>query len=325
MTEAASLPILQRGWLAEQSATLQQALRSHLQWFRYRTGQALLQRDRLPHQVMFIAEGSVRLVADDPATGPFTLARLGPGDALGWCGLVRGVPCETALAMEPSLVGALPAAEFLKVLRSDPALQRACQEVDRSELAELLLAWLAAQPQRYRDAPGLIEALWQPGGLQVLTGAELAQPQELPADHLWLQSVPQSAPPQACSHWPGGGGTDAARLVGIRRSLLEPALHERFSQSEPGPAAGQRGYRAPKPYGTWPKTPVTYPPRISCPTWALAPLACVCPPYGSWGRGPWPPRWCACSGWRAATAFPSRATPCSRCCWIAKPGWAASR
>jgi ATP-binding cassette subfamily B protein len=246
MTEAASLPILQRGWLAEQSATLQQALRSHLQWFRYRTGQALLQRDRLPHQVMFIAEGSVRLVADDPATGPFTLARLGPGDALGWCGLVRGVPCETALAMEPSLVGALPAAEFLKVLRSDPALQRACREVDRSELAELLLAWLAAQPQRYRDAPGLIEALWQPGGLQVLTGAELAQPQELPADHLWLQSVPQSAPPQACSHWSGGVGTDAARLVGIRRSLLEPALHERFSQSEPGPAAGQRGYRAPQ-------------------------------------------------------------------------------
>jgi ATP-binding cassette subfamily B protein len=78
-----------------------------LQWLKYQTGQALLQCDQIPHQVFFIAEGSVRLVATDPATGPFTLSRLGPGDSLGWCGLVRGIPCETALAMEPTLVGSL--------------------------------------------------------------------------------------------------------------------------------------------------------------------------------------------------------------------------
>lgn len=248
MADVTNLPILQRGWLAEQSATLQQALRSHLQWLRYRTGQALLQRDRLPHQVMFIAEGAVRLVADDPATGPFTLAKLGPGDAIGWCGLVRGAPCETALAMEPTLVGALPAAEFLKVLRSDPALQRACAEVDRSELAELLLGWLAVQPQRYRDAAGLLELLWQPGSLQVLAGLELAQPRELPADHLWLASVPQSLPPQVCSYWDGLQGAVPPRLVGLRRALLEPALRDRLSQADPSPSPGAAAsdYRAPQ-------------------------------------------------------------------------------
>lgn len=106
MAEFSNLPILQQGWLAEQSLTLQQALRSHLQWFRYRTGQTLLQSDRLPHQVMFIAEGSVRLVADDPATGPFTLARLGPGDALGWCGLVRGCPVKPPWRSSPPWWGA---------------------------------------------------------------------------------------------------------------------------------------------------------------------------------------------------------------------------
>ena len=73
-----------------------QSKRAQLQWLRYRTGQPLLQADRLPHQVMFIAEGAVRLIADDPSTGPFTLARFGSGDAVGWCGLVRGIPCEAA-------------------------------------------------------------------------------------------------------------------------------------------------------------------------------------------------------------------------------------
>ena len=224
MAEFSNLPILQQGWLAEQSPTLQQALLSHLQWFRYRTGQALLQRDRLPHQVMFIAEGKVRLVADDPATGPFTLARLGPGDAVGWSGLVRGVPCETALAMAPTLVGAIPAAEFLKVLRSDPALQRACREVDRSEMAELVLGWLAVQPQRYSDAQGLLAELWQPGAVTVLAGGELAAAAELPADRLWLQSVPQSYPPQVCTTV-----ANQARLVGISLAVLEPTLEQRRS------------------------------------------------------------------------------------------------
>jgi CRP-like cAMP-binding protein len=76
--DASPLPIPIQGWLAAQ--------RSKLQWLRYKTGQPLLQADRLPHQVMFIAEGAVRLIADDPATGPFTLARLGSGDAIGWSG-----------------------------------------------------------------------------------------------------------------------------------------------------------------------------------------------------------------------------------------------
>ena len=118
------------------------------------TGQPLLQADRLPHQVMFIAEG-LRLIADDPATGPFTLARLGSGDAVGWCGLVRNQPREAAIAMELTLVAALPAKQFLQLLPQEMTLQQGCPEPNRSELAELLLAWLARQPQRYDDLPGL--------------------------------------------------------------------------------------------------------------------------------------------------------------------------
>lgn len=160
------------------------AQRSHLQWLRYRTGQPLLQADRLPHQVMFIAEGAVRLIADDPATGPFTLARLGSGDALGWCGLVRGTPCEAAIAMEPTLVAALPARQFLRLLPQEESLRQGCLDPDRSELAPLLLAWLSRQPQRYDDVPGLLAELWRPGALTLLSGEQLRRPQPLDPD--WL-------------------------------------------------------------------------------------------------------------------------------------------
>jgi len=246
MPEDPSLLVLQHGWLADQSTSLQQALRTHLQWLRYRTGQALLQRDRLPHQVMFIAQGAVRLVADDPAHGPFTLSRLGPGDALGWCGLVRGIPCETALAMEPTLVGALPAAQFLKLLRTDPALQQACRQVDRSELAELLLAWLAGQPHRYHDHPGLLDTLWSQGALTVLSGPELQQPRALPAEQLWLPSVPARAPIEVVSAWPGASPDTPARLVGLSRDALEAALAARLHDA----STGSRG--APAPSGSTP-------------------------------------------------------------------------
>lgn len=229
--DAARLPIPLQGILASQ--------RSKLQWLRYRTGQPLLQADRLPHQVMFIAEGAVRLIADDPATGPFTLARLGSGDAVGWCGLVRNRPCEAAIAMEPTLLAALPAKNFLELLQLEPALQQGCLEPDRSELAELLLGWLAQQPQRYEDLPGLLAELWRPGALKLLTGKQLSESTELDPECLWLPSAPLPSDTPIGSevkHWttdsisaslPLGG-----RLLGIQRSALKEALSARRNRPQ---------------------------------------------------------------------------------------------
>ncbi|MFL0726332.1 MAG: cyclic nucleotide-binding domain-containing protein, partial [Prochlorococcus sp.] len=237
MTNDSHLLIAKQGWLAAHPSSLQDSLRAHLQWVRYRTGQPLLQADRLPHQVMIIAEGAVRLVADDPATGPFSLARLGVGDALGWCGLVRGQPTETAIAMEPSLVAAIPARQFLSLLASDPALRQACLEPDRTELAELLLAWLAHQPQHYEDLPGLVAEMWRPGAVRVITGEELQQASSLDPGWLWLPSAPLAAAdpigiaierwlPDSLEH-SGASLPLGPRLLGLSRSALKEALQLR--------------------------------------------------------------------------------------------------
>ncbi|WP_413747100.1 peptidase domain-containing ABC transporter [Synechococcus sp. MIT S9507] len=229
--DASTLPVPLQGILASQ--------RSKLQWLRYRTGQPLLQADRLPHQVMFIAEGAVRLIADDHATGPFTLARLGSGDAVGWCGLVRNRACEAAIAMEPTLVAALPAKPFLELLRQETSLQQGCLEPNRSELAELLLAWLARQPQRHEDLPGLLAELWRPGALQLLTGEQLGDTADLDPEYLWLPSapLPSNAPiGSEIQHWRSDSASSAlplgGRLLGIQRSALEEALSARRTRPQ---------------------------------------------------------------------------------------------
>ena len=238
-SDASPLPISLQGVLASQ--------RSKLQWLRYRTGQPLLQADRLPHQVMFIAEGAVRLIADDPATGPFTLARLGSGDAVGWCGLVRNQPCEAAIAMEPTLVAALPAREFLQLLPQEMALQQGCLEPNRSELAELLLAWLARQPQRYDDLPGLLAELWRPGALKLLTSDQLSSNTNLDPDWLWLPSAPlarDSPRGFAVEQWTAHAETSAlplgGRLLGIQQAALDEALTARSSRTQSATAAAGR-------------------------------------------------------------------------------------
>jgi HlyB family type I secretion system ABC transporter len=96
------------------------------QLLRYRIGQAVLVRDRLPNQVSILYQGQIRLLGYDPRTQkPVTLSLLQPGAILGWTGLVRGVPCETAIASRESICLTISAADFLNLLQREPKLAEA--------------------------------------------------------------------------------------------------------------------------------------------------------------------------------------------------------
>jgi len=218
----AALPQLNAsGWLADASPELRRLLAREAQWQRYSAGRTLLQADRLPHQVLLIQRGRVRLVGNDPSSGPFTLTRLGDGDAVGWVGLMRGVPCETALAIDTTVVAAIPARRFLTLLGELPELQQLVLQPHPSELAETLLRLWHDQPQQ---RPGhlqeLQQLLSQPGRWAELTcvRAGSTEPAGATADG-WI--------------WQRSGSADQGRWLGLAPRLLQAG-----ETSGAGPAVG---------------------------------------------------------------------------------------
>ncbi|MBD2018855.1 cyclic nucleotide-binding domain-containing protein, partial [Leptolyngbya sp. FACHB-36] len=105
------------------SAAALATLATHVQPYRYRVGQTILMREKLPAQISILFDGQVRLLGYDPATQiPVTLRMLQSGDVLGAVGLVRGVACETAIASTETICLTLPAQTFLALLDREPAI-----------------------------------------------------------------------------------------------------------------------------------------------------------------------------------------------------------
>jgi ATP-binding cassette, subfamily B, bacterial HlyB/CyaB len=99
------------------SPSARQTLAARLQPFRYRIGQPIVLRDRLPAQIHILYEGTARLLGYDPGQStPITLQRLAPGAILGAVGWVRGVACEAAIAATESTCLTLNAPDFLEWL-----------------------------------------------------------------------------------------------------------------------------------------------------------------------------------------------------------------
>ena len=114
-----------------------------LQPLRYRMGQPIFVRETMPNQIVFIHSGGARLLGYAPgAMAPETLELLKPGAMIGWASLVRGVPCETAIASSETLCLTLKAADFLALLESEPIVQDARNRCSLIEVYDLLGAEL---------------------------------------------------------------------------------------------------------------------------------------------------------------------------------------
>ena len=92
---------------------------------RYRMGQTILLRERMPHQVAILYEGQARLLGYDSRTKmPTTLQLLEPGAILGWVSLMRGVPCETAIASTEATWLTISSPDFLAFLDKYPQVRK---------------------------------------------------------------------------------------------------------------------------------------------------------------------------------------------------------
>jgi ATP-binding cassette, subfamily B, bacterial HlyB/CyaB len=169
------------------SATLEQ-LAAQLQPLRYPMGRAILTPQTLPTQLNIIYEGQVRLLGYDPRTGaPITLQLLEPGEGIGWLGLLRNRPSETAIASTETICLTLSAASFLKLIEKESAFaQHYQQQPSILEVFEILGQQLLAQANGSTDLKPLSQETLPKAVVQTLPPR--AKSSRLSSDLNWFIS-----------------------------------------------------------------------------------------------------------------------------------------
>ncbi|MEP6515485.1 peptidase domain-containing ABC transporter [Microcoleus vaginatus] len=175
------------------SETAMTALVAKCQLLGYRTGQPLFEREKMPTQVAIIYQGQARLLGFDQRSQRHVSLRLVQSkEILGWAGLVRGVPCETAIASTDVIAIVLPAEDFLNVLEKQPTFGEAFREhCSLSEVFELLSLELQRQADGTSNLKELTLQAWQDATVvNVPNGNKKTQDiaKELDADRIWLVS-----------------------------------------------------------------------------------------------------------------------------------------
>lgn len=225
-----------------------ETLSKQLQPLRYKMGQALALRERMPTEIQIIYEGQVRLLGYQSNNQmPITLELAGPGQMIGWVGVVRGTPCETAIASEESICLSLKVETFWELYEQYDAFREAVQQ-QRSAIETFTLL---SQEQERQPHGGIdLKALTD-------TCVETAIVQSLAPGQHRVASLPQDHPLKD-QEWvwffSGGGkllnapagsrfdldrensiltveGKQSARLIGFRKSDL-PWLNPQHFEEE---------------------------------------------------------------------------------------------
>lgn len=213
------------------SSTARLKLSSQCQLLRYRMGQAIVVREKMPAHVAILFQGQARLLGYDPRNNsPVTLKLLQPGEILGWVGLVRGMPCETAIASTESVCLILNTSDFFALLEQEKVVNTALRSrCALSEVFELLGAELERRALIEGNLKELAQEAWLNGIVYNLPTGKLMSSQ-LEPNRVWFVSGGARAnqPVGTCLDFEAVAqlsvtGSGATRLVGIPASLLAPS------------------------------------------------------------------------------------------------------
>jgi len=165
-------------------------LAAKAQLLRYRVGQPILVRDKMPAQISIIYQGQVRVLGYDRRIERTTSLRVvGEGEVLGWIGVVRGIPCETVIASTETVCISIPVQDFRAGLSAEPSFDRAVREhPSLSEVFELTSAELQRRADTSSNAKDLCYEIWpQATVLDFPAGTQL-DPNRLDRNRVWLIS-----------------------------------------------------------------------------------------------------------------------------------------
>lgn len=166
------------------------SLAPNCQTLRYRIGQPILRRELMPHQLVIITEGRGRLLGYDPyQKSPMTLELLQPGSVLGLAGLVRRVPCESAIASSEVIAIAVPIniVEHL-IAQHDAFAQAIYHRCYLAEVFDLTSEYFKTQARSVNDLIGTVRRLQKDAIVANLNAGKIAI--DNPAENrLWFVST----------------------------------------------------------------------------------------------------------------------------------------
>lgn len=173
--------------------TIKKSVVGKCQLLGYKTGQPLFERDKMPTQIAIIYEGQARVLGFDQRTQRnASLQVVGPGAILGWAGLIRGLPCETAIASTELIAITLTAEDFLALVAAEPALGQAFTDnASPIEVFELLGGEFARRADASANIKEYAKLLWEETvvvNLQNGSRKESDLAAALDAERVWLVS-----------------------------------------------------------------------------------------------------------------------------------------
>ncbi len=166
-----------------------ETLASSGQMLRYRIGQPILRQELMPHQLVVILEGQGRLLGADPyQKTPMTLALLQPGAVLGLAGLVRGVPCEQAIASSEVIALVLPIITIRQLMGEHRKFAQAiASPCYLSEVFDLVAQYFKTQARSVGDLAKTAQQL-QTEAIAATVSAGPIKLSDPDPNHLWFIS-----------------------------------------------------------------------------------------------------------------------------------------
>ena len=159
----------------------------------FKPGQRIIRPDELPRSLFLILKGEIRLISlGDESEGSFTISKRGPGQLIGWSGLLRAEPTEHVIASTEVISVALSGIDFIDYIQSNSSF--ASHFGTLSNIQEsYCVAISAAELQPKRPNGWRTEIKERIEGAKVYSlfpGEPLSKLPELPPEWSWFLSSP---------------------------------------------------------------------------------------------------------------------------------------